>query len=98
MTKPDFELHATDIVGYTYNADEYCEHCTAVLFEREDDEAPSIFQGAEAILDYEALRRGIDRHDEATFDSGEFPKVIFASQGESDDERCGSCHDPLVSS
>lgn len=88
--------HATDIVGYTYAANNYCEHCTAVMFEREDADAPNIFQGAESILNDEAGRRGIDRMDERSYDSGDFPKVIFASQVEDEDERCGQCHESLT--
>lgn len=86
-------MHATDIAGYTYNTDMFCEHCIAVGFEREH--GPSIFEGAEAILDARATELGIDRYDESSFDSGEFPKVVFVSQLE-DDECCGGCHELLI--
>lgn len=38
---------------------------------------------------------GIDRMNESSFDSGDFPKVIFASQVE-DDEYCGKCDRSLI--
>jgi hypothetical protein len=82
-----------DVVAYTYAADIYCEHCIAVRFERE--QGPSIFDGAEAILDVRATELGIDRYDESTFDSGDFPKVVFADMLDEDD-RCGECGDPIA--
>jgi hypothetical protein len=86
-------MHAIDVIAYTYNADTYCPHCVAVAFER--TEGPSLFDGAEAILDARATEAGIDRYAEETFDSGDFPKVVFASMVEGD-ENCGSCHSRLV--
>lgn len=81
------------IVGYTYNADVFCP-----------DHMRNGFAGfatrdgmdAEAVLDAAALASGIDRKDEGSFDSGDFPKVVFASMVESSDERCGQCHEPLI--
>lgn len=88
-------MNAGSIVGYTFNADTYCEHCIAVMFEREESNAPNIFDGAERILDDEAHRRGIDRHSEETFDSGDFPKVLLASMA-NDGDICGNCHEEIL--
>lgn len=83
--------NAADIAAYTYNADMWCESCICFKFEQPEDEAPSAMRhNAEAILDYAAKKRGIDRYDEHSYDSDEFPKVVFVSQIEYD-ERCGEC-------
>ncbi len=59
---------AWDIVGYTFQADNYCPGC---------------------IIDQLPTGPG-QPYDETTFDSGDFPKVIFSSQLE-DTEHCGAC-------
>jgi hypothetical protein len=90
-------VHATSIVGYTYAADEYCCDCIAAMFDRATggDGNVSGFL-AEEILADAANRLSVDRMDESSFDSGDFPKVIFASMVESDDEYCGECHCSLI--
>jgi hypothetical protein len=79
------------IVGYTYQADNHCPPCIWSMFARQ---ASQDDHDTEAVLDTVARARGIDRYDERSFDSGDFPKVIFSSQLE-DIENCGSCHDKL---
>lgn len=76
---------AWDIVGYTYAADQYCRGCMwQIAVEWADlpaglrDEMKSM--GTEDALDAAAKFWGIDRQGEDTFDSGDFPKVIFESQ------------------
>jgi hypothetical protein len=78
--------HSFDVVGYAYQADIWCPECIAKKF------APGQ-QATEAALDHAAEQRGIDRYDEATFDSDDFPKVVFRDQVE--DEACGRCGRPL---
>ncbi len=48
----------------------------------------------ETALDFIAKLQGIDRYDEATYDSEDFPKVVFRDQVE-DDDVCGICFDTL---
>lgn len=97
-------MRSDTIVGYTYNADIYCTDCIVdELQTRGDlmDAYPAGFD-TEAWLNRCAAIVGIDRFDEGTFDSGDFPKVVFAdsaadyefSEGEA--ERCGRCHEALV--
>ena len=86
-------LHATAIVGYTFNADTYCPGCIEGAL---CDNRFSADHEPEESLDLIAAERGIDRMDESSFDSDDFPKVIFACQVESDDERCGDCGQPLI--
>ncbi|WP_431881852.1 hypothetical protein [Micromonospora chalcea] len=90
-----YMLHGADVVGYTFNADTYCADDIAKMF-RCEVPAVGVNASAETVLDAVAGKRGIDRRDERTFDSGDFPKVIFASMVESDDDRCGACHAPLI--
>jgi hypothetical protein len=93
-----------DIVGYTYNAENYCpDH----IVEQIDGQAPVPEREAEAKLDYLAGMFGIDRYDERSFDSGNFPKVIFRDQAHDGcnlandygpgqcGDRCGACGEPL---
>lgn len=96
--------HATDIVGYTFNADTYCpDHIIGALptGEGEPYEGWALAKGAdpmtpEAELDEIAWANGYNRDDESTYDSGEFPKVIFASQAWDSDDYCATCGRPLV--
>lgn len=93
-----------DVVGYVYNADTYCPmHAVEAIGRRMVadgsvnvttliDSAPADDWGVE--LDWLASMLGINRADEATFDSGDFPKVIFADSiiGV---ERCVICGEAL---
>jgi hypothetical protein len=94
-----------DIIGYTYAADQYCPDHITVVMSLSHEAPPSI--GTEFLLDAAAEARGINRQDEATFDSGDFPKVIFAGSvhdvcrasegyepGQCGDE-CATCGEPL---
>jgi len=76
-----------DIAGYTYNADIYCRmHIVPAI----DGQAEVPEAEVEAKLDYLAKMLGIDRYDERSFDSGDFPKVIFESQAcEEEHDVCG---------
>lgn len=87
------------IAAYQLNADVYCPACIGLVTHRHitlnwDDppEAdPSGYFGSdpELCLDDLAERVGIDR-----YDSGDFPKVVFADQIDHDSEVwvCGECY------
>jgi len=88
-------MHATDVVAYTYRADIYCPECILGQLptgpgETFDGWADCTDMAPEDNLSELAAAFGIDRMDEYTFDSGDFPKVVFASQVEAD-EFCGDC-------
>ena len=95
-------MHATDIVGYTFQADTYCpEHVIDALptGEGEAFDGWALAPGADPMSTEDNLSEiasafGIDRQDEHTFDTDYFPKVIFADQAE--DSRCATCDEPLV--
>jgi hypothetical protein len=91
------------IVAYTFNADTYCPDCIVKVLPYGEGEA---FDGwklsdgwehlmtTEENLDEIAAAFGIDRQDERSFDSGDFPKVVFYDDGEP--EYCGRCHEPIL--
>lgn len=86
-------MRSDAIVGYTFQADILCPSCTVKkLFDEDTSELGS----PEMLLNFAAERVGIDRTDERSFDSDDFPKVIFAVQVE-EDERCGDCGEALIS-
>lgn len=95
-TQPPFNIM---IVGYTYNADNYCPDCTRTIAafalaapgEAAFKGRPSDGDNTEQFLDRWAARDGIDRDDEYSFDSGDFPKHISAEQLDEDPEYCGEC-------
>ena len=94
-----------NIVGYIYQADIYQAdiYCDGVcvlttMWPEWDDPAAK----TETALDAAALVLKLDREDEHSFDSSEFPKVIF-SNGVHDEctkesgctMRCAECHEEL---
>jgi hypothetical protein len=96
-------MRGTDIVAYTYNTENYCSGCIMdVLPTGEGQEfdgwalAQGVSMSVESNLREIAFAFSIDYDDLSSFDSGDFPKPIFASQIEDDDERCGKCHEPLI--
>jgi hypothetical protein len=91
--------HSTDIIGYQFNGAHYCPRC---IIEALPTGPGGAFDGWKLAPEY-ALRTPvetnlseiayafqIDRSDESTFDSAEFPKVIFDSQAEGP-EMCAIC-------
>lgn len=79
------------IAGYAYQAETLCPTCTVLSVTGAGYPTKSTY---EATLDDAAQRLGIDRYDERTFDSDDFPKVIFAI-GVAADETCDRCARPL---
>jgi hypothetical protein len=72
---------ATEIAGYTYRANMFSPaDLIAYLVMRGDRSPGALGMDAEDVLDQWAGEEGIDRDDETTFDSDDFPKVVFADQ------------------
>jgi hypothetical protein len=93
--------HATDIVAYGYNADIYCPRCIIAALPTAEGGAfdgwalaPGVRMSTEDNLDKLADAFGIDREDERSFDSGEFPKVVFRDIVGTD-VYCGRCQEPI---
>lgn len=81
---------AWEITGYTYRADIWCPQCIQTeMFGHgiERDTNP------EQMFDRVAHAMFINRQDEHSFDSDEFPKVIFSS--DDDGLTCGGCYKPI---
>jgi hypothetical protein len=100
-------MHATDIVAYTFQADTFHPDCVLPLvksaYPLDYPIAATIetWAGPEDILRTVAKSLRIDSDDEHTFDSGDFPKVVFASQVDDSDpdhgpETCGACHERII--
>lgn len=91
------------IVGYTYAADNYCPDCMRTIAayalagpgEAAFMGRPTDGDNTEEFLDRWAAREGVDREDEHSFDSGDFPKTITTQQLDDEDEHCGECHELL---
>lgn len=82
------------IIGYTFKAENFCPDCIIDQLPTGPDEAydgwalaEGVRMPVEANLNEIAYAFGIDRNDESTFDSGDFPKVILSSES----EYCGAC-------
>jgi len=90
-------MSAADIVAYTFNADTYCPDCIIDALPTGDGQAfdgwklaAGVVMTVEDNLAEIAHAFSIDRMDEWSYDSGDFPKVVFESQIE-DVEHCGGC-------
>lgn len=83
-------MASTDIVAYTGDAENLCPSCAAESVGWDGTGDPH------AHIESAGLAQGINVHDERTFDSSVWPKVIFNSQIEDADERCGACHEPFI--
>lgn len=88
------------VVGYIFRADLYCPaHIGAAVAADARYDGWALAPGAapmtaEADLDEIAVAFGIDRHDETSFDSDDFPKVVFAHEA-ADDAECVTCGEAL---
>lgn len=86
------------ISAYQYKADIYCPDCIVEAVDS-SPELKSIpksltITDPEVVLTQIAAANGIDRFDENSFDSDDFPKVVFSSQIE-DEEHCSVCNEEV---
>lgn len=92
---------ATDIVGYTYAADTYCTDVCVIGAMGPSAGRDLLSVGwkvadigtrgeLEDALTALSVARGVDRFTESSYDSGDFPKVIFSSQIDFP-EYCATC-------
>lgn len=75
------------IIGYTYRAANYCPGCVEGAY---GDNTFSENMFPEDALDALAALAGIDRDDEHSFDSDDFPKVILSLDADAVDV-CADC-------
>ena len=69
--------YSPSIIGYTYRAESYYGESIIEQDGVTSNDYPESMS-VEDVLDAEAALRGINREDEYSFDSDDFPKVIFA--------------------
>lgn len=81
------------VSGYTYNTENFCVDCILTAFSGVQERIGHVFD-VDAVLDIVAGAMDINRQDERTFDSSEFPKVIL-DQDVLPGERCNNCGDEL---
>ena len=88
-------VRQSTVVGYAYKADIWCPKCM---------EESSLLEGvkpasAELMLDEVATRLKVDRHDEYSFDSDDFPKVVTIGDldfhGNEGIDECYQCGEEL---
>jgi hypothetical protein len=65
-----------DIVGYRYQADRYCPSCILRAMGKVQQQPQRFGLSVEHCLDMISDDYGINREDESSYDSIEFPKVI----------------------
>ena len=83
MNRPD---------AYVYLAAIYCPGCVIEAMIVQGDASPAARDmPPETVLDQCAYAMGIDRYDQATYDTDEFPKVAFFS----DDDTCYHCRSAI---
>jgi hypothetical protein len=83
-------VRSTDIVAYTGNAESLCPPCAARSVGWDGAGNPHTY------IETAGVASGINVHDERSFDSSDWPKVIFHSQLEYADERCGHCGESFI--
>jgi hypothetical protein len=100
------------VVGYSLNAENYCDECMRKIALKESLRLGAAMMWgdsgtAEDVIEEWASYACIDRMDETSYDSSEFPKVIFSDQahdGCSADngyapgqcgDACCNCHNPI---
>lgn len=94
-----------EIIAYAYRADEYCPRCIVRALPTGEGEAydgwalaSGVRMTTEENLSEIAAAFGIDRMDERSFDSGDFPKVIFADSETDSPYHCAVCGDLIPES
>lgn len=86
------------IAGYAYRAAEYCPVCAVrAVLAHERLEGHGLSYVPDEALDLMARFRGIERGNESSFDSDDFPKVIFGYQAEDAESVCDTCGGALTS-
>lgn len=94
MTRPPYR-RSDEIAAYTYRAAVYCPACVAETMIATGDASPAARDmPTEDALDQCAQAAAIDRDDETSYDSDEFPKVVFLHQL-ADVATCDRCQSEL---
>lgn len=86
----------TAAAAFTFQADVYCPDCIVPAMAKTEEYdgwqvAEGIHIDIEENLDEIAAAFGVDREDENSFDSDDFPKTV--SSEHADGEKCGGCRE-----
>ena len=80
MSRPPYR-RADEIAAYTYRAEVLCPTCLIEAMISAGDASPAARDmPTEDVLDQRAGANAINPDDETSFDSDEFPKVVFLDQ------------------
>lgn len=95
-------MRADTILAYTYRAAIYCPKCIVDQLPTGNNEqfdgwalTPGAYMTTEDNLNELAAAFGLDRTDERSFDSDDFPKVVFACELRGD-ETCDCCAEQIA--
>lgn len=82
--------------GYTFKAENYCPDCIIPAMSGVKEDIGYVWS-VEGVLDQIAGFIRVDRQDENTFDSGDFPKVITEQilSADGGKSRCSNCNERL---
>lgn len=80
-----------DIAGYTYKAENLCAECTITALCGDESLNIGWEYDADNVIRFAALVKGINMDDEFSYDSDDFPKIIFHNS-----ERQRSPHLPIA--
>ena len=84
-------MKSWDNVAYSYQSETLHPACVIERMIANREASPAARDmDTEEVLDQIAGANAIDRQDEMSFDSGDFPKVVFAD-GITDGETCDRC-------
>ena len=77
---------------YVYRADTYCSRCIRgkLIGSSAEPNYPEVIE-PDALLTLAAEWRGIDRDDERSFDSDDFPKGPYVARSDESPTLCGRC-------
>jgi hypothetical protein len=78
------------IRGYQFAAADYCGECLPHVFAGSRAAIVALFRGmnTEDVLDHYAQRAGVNRDDEHSFDSDDFPKTVTSDHN----DECDCCN------
>lgn len=85
------------IVGYQFNCEHFCPGCMLNAISGNSTAAIEFEFNIDAIdgwLRNNAIEKGIDYDNEYSYDSSEYPKVIFADNA--GDDICANCEEKLL--
>lgn len=86
------------VAGYVYRADVYCPACAVrEVLDARRLEGHGLSHVPSEALALVARFEGINVEDEYSFDSDDFPKVVFGYQAEDAESACGRCGGALTS-